>query len=313
MQSVKVELGQKNCARLEQKQYGEDYTNIPNTALPEGHREQLGYIYQALTGEPLPVNGSTYTVKSEDGVFRRLYTPALVKSEENQLMIKWGDTSIPLEVVDGKLKSEKTKSKIRFSFKDDQIKEDVTLTYLILTVTANKVLYILDCPVIQADYENPVRCEVLNVLLDEDPNEITEHIGVMGGDSIRLQGPIIKTASLPDGEYQVTGFRRFENKKYGPRYTLQVVIPASFKAEVNRKNDKDEWESVETTIEPGYAQVKANSQLRRALSADPVIDEENPATLEVIEHGEFNGYATAKVKLIPSSYEEDESSLKLSF
>lgn len=314
MESIKVELGQKNSVRLEQKQYSNEYTNIPNSALPASHLKQLDVVFEALTGESMPSDCHTYVVKAEEGRLKRLYSPALVRINEggnSSLVIRWGDISIPLEVSGGKLTPPNSSSKVRFSFGDEKISDTLTLTHLTLTVTKNKTLYLMECPVIPADTENPTRSEVLDVLLDDDPGSLVEHIGALGVGS-RFQGSIIKAGYLPLGEYEVTGFKRYENKQYGPQYTVQVVVPEAFKAPVNVKDEEGNWEAVETEIE-GFAQVKANSYLKRALSAEPIISEERPAKLTVLEHGEFNGHRTAKMELVCSSFTEDSESLKLSF
>jgi len=44
-----------------------------------------------------------------------------------------------------------------------------------------------------------------------------------------------------------------------------------------------------------------------------VIDRENPATLRVIEHGEYNGFPTAKVALKCLAFAEDPEAFTLDF
>jgi hypothetical protein len=44
-----------------------------------------------------------------------------------------------------------------------------------------------------------------------------------------------------------------------------------------------------------------------------VIDRENPATLRVISHGEYNGFPTAKVMLKCLAFAEDPESFALDF
>ena len=45
----------------------------------------------------------------------------------------------------------------------------------------------------------------------------------------------------------------------------------------------------------------------------PFIDRENPATLRVIEHGEYNGFPTAKVALKCQAFAEDPEAFTLDF
>ena len=316
MQSIKVELGEKNQARLEVKRYESDYTNVPNSVLPEALRTNLGVIYEALSGQPLPEDSHTFTVKSEQGKYKRLYKPSLVKSATTEtLCVRWGEAELGLEVEKGKLKPTSSNAKVRFSFRDEKISDKLTLTYFVVSVVgADRVLYTMDLSVIPADFKNPVRSEVLEVLLDDDPAAIATSIGTLGEGGERLQGPIIKAAFLPLGTYSVVGYRSYENEKYGTQYSLQIFVPEDkkFEAPVNRKNDNDEWEAVQTPIE-GFAQVKSNTYLKKFLGAAPIITEEKPAQLTVVDHGEWNGHPTAEVELVCAEYEEDEGALALSF
>jgi hypothetical protein len=73
-----------------------------------------------------------------------------------------------------------------------------------------------------------------------------------------------------------------------------------------------EWLDVETEISD-WAIVKPNNALKKTLAAEPVIDRENPATLRVIEHGDYNGYPTAKVALKCQAFAEDPEAFALDF
>jgi hypothetical protein len=53
--------------------------------------------------------------------------------------------------------------------------------------------------------------------------------------------------------------------------------------------------------------------LKKVLAAEPVIDRENPATLRVLELGEYNGFPTAKVALKCAAFAEDPESFQLNF
>lgn len=314
MQSIKVELGERNRSRLEAKQYSQGYTNVPNSVLPDNLVSNLNVIYSALSGEQMPNDAHTFTVKAEGGEFKRLYGPTLVKnSESNELCVKWGGSDIPLEIVKNKLKPANSDAKVRFSFKDEKISDKLTLTFFVVTVvSADKIAYVMDIGVIPADLKNPTRSEVFDILLEDDPSSIANNIGSMGEGGERLQGPIIKAAHLPLGNYKVTGYKSYDNSQYGTQYSLQVFVPDGFEAPVNHKNDKGEWEPVDTRIE-GYAQVKANSYLKSRLKAGPIISEEKPAELKVKEHGEYNGHPTAKVELSCAEYSEEEDCLSMSF
>jgi hypothetical protein len=69
---------------------------------------------------------------------------------------------------------------------------------------------------------------------------------------------------------------------------------------------------VETEVSD-WAIVKPNNALKKTLAAEPVIDRENPATLRVISHDEYNGFPTAKVLLKCVTFSEDPECFDLTF
>ena len=74
----------------------------------------------------------------------------------------------------------------------------------------------------------------------------------------------------------------------------------------------EEWGDAEVEVS-GFAIVKPNGALKKLLAAEPIIDEQNPATLTVLEHGEWNGFKTAKVNLKCSAFVEDSEAFDLDF
>jgi hypothetical protein len=73
-----------------------------------------------------------------------------------------------------------------------------------------------------------------------------------------------------------------------------------------------EWVDVETEVQD-WCIAKPNNALKKTLAADPVIDRENPATLRVISHDEYNGFPTAKVVLKCAAFADDPESFQLDF
>ena len=127
-----------------------------------------------------------------------------------------------------------------------------------------------------------------------------------------MQGHIIKVAELPLGTYTLTAYRSRETQ-YGMDYMIQTVIEEPFVATTRMKDEvTEEWGDAEVEVS-GFAIVKPNNALKKLLAADPIIDENNPATLTVIEHGEYNGYKTAKVALKCSAFVQDAEGFALDF
>jgi hypothetical protein len=79
-----------------------------------------------------------------------------------------------------------------------------------------------------------------------------------------------------------------------------------------RQQVDGEWTDVEVEVSD-FCVVRPNGQLKKILAADPEITPDKPAFLTVKEHGEWNGFATAKCTLKCSSFVHDDASFDLDF
>ena len=315
---IDVNLSERNRARLETKTYDSNYTDVPNRALPEALKDEMGVIYEALTGDALPEDSHTFTVRADSGTFKRLYSPTVFSTEGNAgVIIRWGDRDIPVTFDSGKVKVEGAAAKTKFAFKDETIgRYDEPV--LSVSIAQSGTLYTMPFPVRSADWENRVNGDILDALLEESPDKIAENLAVAGDPSKRgeggprMQGHIIKVAELPIGTYTLTAYRSRETQ-YGMDYMIQTVIEEPFVATTRVKDDvTEEWGDAEVEVS-GFAIVKPNNALKKLLAADPIIDDTNPASLTIIEHGEYNGYKTVKVALKCSAFIEDSEAFALDF
>lgn len=314
--TVKVSLSETNMARLGAKTWEQMYTQVPNTKLPDVLKTQLGVIYNALTSTDMPVDGFTYLVRADNGVFKKVYSPSVYKTEENSMIIRWGVLDIPLQIESGKVSAPNGNKKAKFS-----VREDVTgkfpETVLSISINEDGVLYSMSFPIRFADWENPLSADALGMLLDEAPDAIVEALAVApdpnkkSTSSVRLVGPLVKVAHLPVGSYSVIGYTSREGN-FGIDYEMQVVVDEPFVAPTKQKNDAGVWEDVEVQVE-NLARVKPNSALKKILAASPVITPTSPETLEILEHGEYNGYPTAKARLTTTNFAVGEDSVDLNF
>lgn len=313
-------LDDRNRARLESKTYTRAYTDIPNRALPETYQKGLSAIFTALTGEDFAGESSTFTVRADaNGIFKRLYSPTVFSTEEKGLVIRWGDRDIPLLVSPGKITVANAAKGTKFAFKEETVGK-YTEPVLSVAVSADGTLYTLPIPIRSVDYEDKVSADLLDLLLDENPEAIAEKLqvasdlskrGENANSGDRLQGPFVKVAHLPIGDYEVTTYRVKEGGAYGTDYFLQVKVTEAFTAPVRAQVD-GEWVDVETEVSD-WAIVKPNNALKKTLAAEPVINRETPATLRVIEHGEYNGFPTAKCMLKCVTFAEDPEAFALDF
>ena len=315
---IDVNLSERNRARLETKSYESAYTDVPNRALPETLKEELGVIYEALTGDGLPEDSNTFTVRADQGTFKRLYSPTVFATEGNKdVIIRWGDRDIPVTFASGKIKVEGAATKTKFAFKDEAIgKYDEPV--LSVSIAKEGTLYTMPFPVRSADWENRVNGDILDALLEESPEKIAENLAVAGDPSKRgeggprMQGYIVKVAELPLGSYKLTAYRSRETQ-YGLDYLIQAVVEEPFVATTRMKDETtEEWGDAEVEVS-GFCIVKPNNALKKLLAAEPVITEESPATLTVIEHGEYNGFKTAKVALKCTAFVDAADAFALDF
>jgi hypothetical protein len=317
---INIALDDRNRARLESKSYDRAFVDVPNRALPAALKEELSVIHSALTGNGLADDGSTFTVRADAaGTFKRLYSPTVFSTEEKGLIIRWGTDDIPLAVSGGKIGSPTADKKAKFAFKEEQIGK-YGETVLSVSIAKDGTLFTMPFPVRSADWENRVSADVLDVLLEENPDAIAEQIAVAsdpskrgeGTSGPRMQGHIIKVAELPIGEYTVTQYRSRETS-YGTDYMMQVIVEEPFVATTRVKDEAtEEWGDAEVEVS-GFAIVKPNTQLKKLLAADPIITDESPAALSVIDHGEWNGFKTAKVSLKCTAFVEDDGAFDIDF
>lgn len=319
MKAVKIDpqLDAKNRARLEARSYEKAYTDIPNRALPASLKDAINVVYHGLTSNDLPDEGSTFTVRADqNGTFKRLYSPTVFSTEDKNLVIRWGTEDIPLNLAPGKVTAPTGAKGVKMSFKEEMIGKYAE-PVLSVSVSSDGTIYTLPIPVRSADYENKITSDVLDMLLGENPDAIPEQVAVASdptkrgeGGGERMQGPIVKVAHLPLGDYTVTTYRTRETD-YGPDYLLQVIVDEPFTAPT-RQQVEGEWTDVEVEVSD-YCIVKPNSALKKVLAADPEISRDKPAILTVKEHGEYNGFPTAKVNLKCTSFVEDPDAFNIDF
>lgn len=312
------QLDDKNRARLEAKSYTRAFTDIPNRALPQTYREGLSAIFKALTGEEFDMEASTFTVKADpNGTFQRLYSPTIFSTEDGGLVIRWGERDIPLLVAPGKIGVANAAKGTKFAFKEEQIGK---YTEPVLSVSASEsgTLYTLPVTIRKKDVKEELSADLLDLLLDENPEAIAAKVYAAPdlskrgeGTGERLVGPYLKVSSLPLGDYKVTTYRTKEGGQYGTDYFLQVQVTEPFVAPVRAQVD-GEWVDQETEI-TDWAIVRPNAAMKKILSAEPVITPDSPAILKVLEHYVYNNNPAVKVALKCPNFVESADAFALDF
>lgn len=319
---IDIGLEGKNSARLAMKEYSREYTNVPNSVLPEFLRNDLSEVYSFLTGSELPLNDYTFLIKAKDGRFSKVYSPAVYVSKlDNSLVIKWGANFIPVVIADGALKLSNGK-KCKLTFKQEKVNGYDNPVLSLVFTNSDKQTYSMAFPVRLVSLDDEITSDELEVFLEneeisslmdaiqEQPSSDNSESDSYNGSGEKLLGDIIKVSDLPVGQYQITAIRRYKNS-YGIQHLLQTSVE-DVSALVSSQNDDGNW-SKEEKVSNGKVILKANNRLNKLLLSDPVVSKEKPAILRVLEVGEFNGYRTVKVDLECDEYTVDKDILDLNF
>jgi hypothetical protein len=323
---VDIQLDAKNRARLQSKKYHQDFTDIPNKAIPAKIKEGLANVYQNLTGTELPDDDSTFTVRAENFLFKRLLTPTVFRYPSTDgsfyLGIKWGSKVIPLSLEGGKITCPTSPNKkIKLKFVSEPFGKYYK-TCIAVSYSDKGNLYSMTFPLRSTTLTDDLNMEEVEFLLEENPQGLMERIAEakVGSDEDyqssgkRLEGEyFVKVSNLPLGDYTVTGFKKYVND-YGDQHVLEVeaVSKEGFTSTVRVKGEGDQWGDQEVLV-TGKFLVKANTKLNRILTSEPIITEESPATLKVLEKGEYNGYVTAVVDLAVTSFVQNEELFDVAF
>ena len=278
-------------SQLSSRTYASTYVQIPNGSLPQTLHQQLDWFHDLLFGEAMLDDDSSFVVRAPGGVFGGIFGPgSVVLNEDGHLDLQWGMQVASLALtangveLNGRVHAEFVISDGGPRLAIARSDHDQTL-YVPLRLTndaksfGKSIVELLNDHVSKQDY--PGLCV---------------HFAPIGA---QLQGPIFKIPDLPIGTHQVTGSLKRETK-FGDRWWLQVVPdPATmpFDASVRTKIG-DEWTTVTTSVN-GPCVVIGNKQVERVMDGEPIIDDDTPAQLKVLSHGEFNGYKTADVVLTP--------------
>lgn len=308
IKEIKIDFDDKNRSRLEARTYERDITEVPNTALPAAFLENLALVYKALTGQDIDESKPIYTIQSNSGIFKKLYTPHIY-TEDNSLILAFGSSHSPILL--GDLGIEPSFPGVKFSFVETQVNGYNTLC-LKVTVTKKSEIIICPIPVRTKDFKKPPSADTLEILLSTGQKE--QFFSLIGGkpaagDNNFLKGSLVNLGLLPLGKYVVTE-SQWNSKGSFPSLHLQTTTEGVFSAVVPILNEDKTFSKVEKEI-TGSFRVKANSKLKKFVNSSP----KYPFIFEVTGHGEYNGYPTASINIEAiSGFEiEDEDDINLGF
>jgi hypothetical protein len=128
---------------------------------------------------------------------------------------------------------------------------------------------------------------------------------------VQLVGPVVKVSELPLDSYLITGYRSI-NSKYTP-FLVQTIAPQDMEVPSSRKVN-GEWESFTATLKEGDPFIiKPNGKLAETLEARPIVTDEAPGELILLEAGTYNGFKTMKLTTNFNTFSVRPNELRLNF
>lgn len=318
--TIQPNIDDESASRLEARGYEKNWTPVPNRVLSPKVKAAWTAFYRVMGLGEFDPEGSIYTVRAVDSQFKGIVSPSVFREASyleggdgepilhDSLVLRIGDKSIPVSL-DLAQMLPGTKTSIR-KVKNGKWDE----TALVATFKEGSTLFTFQFPIRSADWSEKLDAEVLESLLEEGHQE--EFLNLVQplpnpnpkkreGEGGRFQGHFVKVAHFPVGQYRAVSYRT-RSTDYGTDYMIQIALDEPFVAPPAREGEED-------LLVENWVIMKPNAALKKVFGARPTVSAEHPAVIYVMEHGEWNGYPTAKVRVEIPSFEEPEEALDLNF
>lgn len=275
VKTINVGTGSPDLAPLAGREYtSSNWVSLPNANLPKAMRRELDLVFTALTGEELQLESHTLLIRAEDGVYSRLYGPALKAgvdgiegTQTGKFFIQWGDRFIPISIgkegvsvdINGQTVSlEAEFGEFNFSGRGN----DHALMVAVDEEDGTGQV-VLPLAVRFTDWENPPEIKALNALMKKGKEaeilSLVQEVSARGGGRQRADHDI-DFRDLDEGVvYQVTGYRNL-NTQYGQSYRITLA---------------------DHPVEGETSECWAHASLRPLLATQPEISADKPAMLTI--------------------------------
>jgi hypothetical protein len=305
---IEVGTGSPDFAPLAGREYDKAYTPLPNSHMAKAMRRDLDKVFTSLTGEELQLEENTFLIKSEDGVYSRLFGPILKAgaddvegTEAGNFYVQWGNRYIPVSLgkegmtvdINGQAVSlEAEFGEYNFSGRGN---DPAILVAVDEEDGSGQTL--MPIAVRFNDWQNAPEPKALNALLKK--NKADDILPLVSPATPKGKGTRsnadheIDFRDLDEGQYCVVSYRSV-NTSYGPSYRMVI---------------KDHPSVGETS------EMWAHASLRSLLATQPEISEEKPGLLNIKDKQVMqDGKVRIRCTLILSKQEEvDADGLDLNF
>lgn len=277
--TIHVGTGSPDLAPLAGREYQSKFTALPNSNMPKAMRVALDKVYLALTGSDLPLDSNTFLIRSQDGVYNRLYGPILKGgsddvdgTEAGSAYIQWGDLYIPVslskEGVTVQINGQPVSLEAEFDEFNFSGRGNDPALMISVDEEDGSGQVVLPVAVRFVDWENPTDTKTLNALLKKGKEAeiltLIQQAAPRGSSNggINRADHKIEFRELEEGmSYSVIRYRVCQTM-YGTSYRIMLA------------DHPNEGETAECW---------AHSSLRPLLATKPEISEESPATLHIKE------------------------------
>ena len=308
--TINVSTNAPELVLLSGREYSRQYTALPNANLPKAMRNSLGVVFKYLSGEDLPLEDNTFLIKSDSGVYSRLFGPVLKAGTDEiegtstgELYIQWGSKFIPIKAEKGKFtRPDGTEIEAEFGQFNFSGRGEDPAILVSVDDPSGEGQVVLPIAVRFVDWKNPPDAKSMGVMLKKAPEQISTVIqpvatrGSGGGENT--------------GRVQATQEVEFRSLEVETPYQVISYYPCKTKFGLTYKVLIKDYPEVG---EIGAAW--AHSSIKPLLATKPEITEENPAILTVKSKEQMDdGKWRIRANLLLSMSEEvDESELNLNF
>jgi hypothetical protein len=308
--TINVSTNAPELVLLSGREYSRQYTALPNANLPKAMRENLAVVFNYLSGEELPAEDNTFLIKSDNGVYSRLFGPVLKAGQDEvdgtktgELYIQWGSKFIPIGAEKGKFtRPDGTEIEAEFGQFNFSGRGEDPAIFISADDPQGDGQVVLPVAVRFVDWKNPPDAKSMGVMLKKAPEQIAtvvQPVATRGSNSDNSSDRVTATQEVEfrslevDTPYQVISYYPCKTK-FGLTYKILI-------------------QDYPEVGEIGAAW--AHSTIKPLLATKPEINREKPALLTVKskEQTEEGKWKIRANLLLSMAEEVDESELNLNF
>lgn len=303
---LNVGTGAPDLAPLAGREYESAYTALPNANMPKALRQGLDKVFTALTGTELPLESNTFLIKSDNGVYTRLFGPILKAgsaevegTEEGKFYIQWGNDYIPVSLgKEGLTTASGTVLEAEFAEFNFSGRGNDHAIMVAVDEEDGSGQTVLPVAVRFIDYQNPPDLKTLGALLKKEKADqiipLVEQVKPKGSGGMSRADHDVEFKNLEvDVPYQVIAYRSVKTA-YGLSYRIMIA---------------------DYPVEGQTGETWAHSSIRSLLATQPEISAEKPALLMIRDKQTMtDGKVRIRCSLILSQQKEvSEDDLNLNF